>query len=255
MDEKVSVLRGEFLYPGAEDPISVLDRSGEALRAAGLKFQYFKGNDSLLHYTLVDWSSGVRRMVDIMRRVQELWTKRRHPGEWLYASFLGDFDVDAYVRDGAGRRLGDSGMLELREVCLRVTYNGRALLGRETYSLVFTCQCEGLLEGGEREEHRRNLKLMIDSMLRCWRSTSAIVGWVSVGERPFVELPQEAGELPLPAQAWFAVYRKESSPRLMQDPARSGAELLIKEHDDGTTLVENVKNRPGDFGYLTGGSS
>jgi hypothetical protein len=194
-------------------------------------------------------------MVDIMRHVQELWNKRKHPGEWLYASFLGDFSVDAYLREGAGRRLDDSGMLELREVCLRLTYNGRALLGRETYSLVSTCQCEGLLEGGEREEHRKNLQLLIDSMLECWRTTSAIVGWVSIGERPFVDLPQHAGELPLPAQAWFTMYRKGSSPRLMKDTTRASAELLINELDDGSTLVENVKNRPGDFGYISGGNS
>lgn len=248
--DEIPVLRGDLIYRAADDPVVVLDRHAECLGSAGLRFQYFKGNDSLLHYTLVDWSSGVRRMSDIHDRVKAMWSERKHPGEWLYASFLGDFAIDGYSRSGVGFGLDESGLLELKEMSVRLVYNGRAFLGCETYSIASTCRAPGLIRDGSLGEHERNLSMILDGLIRTWLSTAPLLGWIGTGKNPYVDVQRLTGTMLVPPQAWFLFYPSELAPALRDQPPGVTDHLLMRELEDGSVLVENVKRRPGELGYL-----
>ena len=249
LSEGSPVLRKEFLYDAEDlDVVALLDLHSKALHAQGVTFQYFKGNDSLLHYTLVDWASGIRRMVDILEQVKALWSKRRHPGEWLYASFMGDFKVDDYLERGTGRDLGESGILELKEVSVRLVYNGRAFLGRETVSLVTTCRKQGIVTGGLAEEHARNLGMLERVLAGSWMSTRPLFGWVAAGERPCADLPPMAGSVTVPRHAWLIYYPPDVATGY-RDRLHDQGHLLLRNLDDGSLLVENERERPGEVGF------
>jgi hypothetical protein len=250
LSEDSPVLRKEFLYDARDlDVALLLDRHSGALRDEGISFQYFKGNDSLLHYTLVDWASGIRRMVDILDQVKALWSKRRHPGEWLYASFRGNFRVEGYLERGAGRDLSESGILELREMSVRLVYNGRAFLGRETVSLVTTCRIQGIITGGVTEEHESNLGMIERGLAGSWMSTKPLFGWLAAGERPCADLPPMAGAVTVPRHAWLIFYPPDVATGYVE---RLDAQdhLLLRSLDDGSLLVENARERPGESGFF-----
>ena len=254
LSEDSPVLRNEFLYEARGlEVAALLDRHSSALNAQGVAFQYFKGNDSLLHYTLVHWASGTRRMVDILEQVKALWSKRRHPGEWLYASYRGEFEVGGFLERGTGRDLGESGVMELREVSVRLVYNGRAFLGCETVSLVTTCRIHGIITGGIDEEHASNLGMIDRGLSASWMSTKPLFGWLAAGERPCADLPPVAGAVTVPRHAWLTFYPHDVGKRYQQRLV--GQEhLLLRELDDGSLLVENERERPGTNGFIGRGS-
>ncbi len=250
LSEDSLVLRNEFLYDArALDVVALLDKHSASLHEQGMTFQYFKGNDSLLHYTLVDWASGIRRMVDILDQVKALWNKRRHPGEWLYASFRGDFHLGGYLEGGSGRDLGESGILELKEVSVRLVYNGRAFLGRETVSLVTTCRINGIVTGGLEEEHSSNLGMIQRGLAGSWISTRPLFGWLAAGERPCADLPPMAGAVTVPRHAWLIFYPPDVAAgyrdRLLDQDYLRFQDLL-----DGSLLIENEREGPGEIGFL-----
>jgi hypothetical protein len=252
MKEGMQVLRAEFLFGSGPDPAALMDGLLESFSRSGMSFQYFKGNDSLLHYTLVDWSSGVRRMVDILNQVRAMWSRRRHPGEWLYASFLADFALEGYLGGEPGRSMDEADRLEFRELGVRLVYNGRAFLGRETFSVVATCRATGVLEDGDRAEHEGNARMLLDALVDAWSRTGPLFGWVGVGSRPYVEVPQLSGPAMIPRQAWLVFYGAEDAARLLDagDGALEG--LASRRLDGGGLVVENVRRAPEEISCLGG---
>lgn len=243
--EGIVLVRGEFLFPGTEDPVPILGACAGCLERSRIRFQFWKGNDSLLHYTLVDWSSGARRTADLLGNVRGMWGRRRRSGEWIAASFLADFALGGYL-EGAGRSMDESGRLDLREVGLRLAYNGRAFLGRETFSLVATCNATGVLIEGRASEQEENLRMIREAVIDTWLATKPLFGWVGIGTRPGVEIPQVGAPLPEPRSGWLVFYPPDMASGAASRSRGSRKGMITRSLDDGSLVVENPRNGPAD---------
>ncbi len=243
--EQRSFLRCEFLYPASEDPLDTVQGHHEGLVRGGLEYVYFKGNDSLLHYTLVDWSSGSRRMIDLYHQARALWHKRKHPGEWLYAAYRADFGLEGVLASQDGQDPAESSdRLELTEIGVRLAYNGRAFLGKETLSIVASCNATGILTGNAPEAHGHNLGLLMGSLHRAWCATGPLFGWIGVGTRPDVDIPPLVGANRVPRNAWFTLYPPDLSDEMRARCRASAGKIQAVEVGDGSVMLENVRNRP-----------
>lgn len=245
LGKSASYLRCEFLHPGGADPLTILERHHAGFTAADLEFVYFKGNDSLLHYTLVDWSSGARRMVDLYHQSRGLWHKRKHPGEWLYAAYRGRFHTSG-EQEAAG--FGRSDRLEPTEVGVRVTYNGLAYIGRETFSVVSTCHATGLVSGGRADAHAANLGILLEAFTAAWTASRPLFGWVGVGGGQETDVPPMTGTNRVPRNAWFVFYPPADAGRMLAAARRSSHAFTTLQLEDGSVLLENERRRPRGLG-------
>lgn len=245
--EQATYLRCEYLFRAGDSPLPVVEGFHRGVTDAGLEFSYFKGNDSLLHYTLVDWSSGARRMVDVYHQVRALWHKRKHPGEWLYAAFRGDFKLEQERSSTKRSTMGGSDRLELSEVGVRLAYNGKAFMGRETLSLVATCHASGVLTDLGPEACQHNLAILMAAFSNAWCETRPLFGWIGVGTRPDVDVPPLVGRTRIPREAWYAFYPPGMVQEILDLASRSRGSFGTSELDDGSLLLENLKIRPGDL--------
>jgi len=250
--DEPSFLRAEYLFQGREDPADALYQFGEGLLEAGIRFQYFKGNDSLLHYTLVDWSSGVRRMVDIFQSNREDWSSRRQPRDWLSASFTCDFDMQDVRHPITGSPPEPSDLLAMKELSVRLVYNGRAFLGRETFSVVNMCRASGIITDGDAARNRANVAVIMGGLIAARRRTNPVFGWVGIGQRPYVDVPHLDGRPTIPAQAWFSLYTATDADKIRATGIIERRAFVSGDLPDGGILVENPGRRPGGLGYLSG---
>ncbi len=242
-----SFFRADFLYPVSADPAAALGCFRDSLAVHGLGFQYFKGNDTLLHYTLVDWSSGVRKMIDLYDASRSMWRSGKRTEEWLAASFLGDFDLS---RPRIGQSVpGESDVLEMEEVNLRLVYNGQAFLEAETYSLVLTCVATGILTGAPSDAVRNNAGILVHGLLSAWGSTAPLFGSVTIGVRPVVEVPTSASRARLPQQAWMVMVSPRSGISCAREVADERGRLVSRSLPDGSTIIENIGKRPAEVSW------
>jgi hypothetical protein len=189
-------------------------------------------------------------MVDIFRQVRALWHKRTHPGEWLYAAFRGDFSLDGFSLAPSGDGRLESDRLEISEVGMRLAYNGRAFLGRETMSIVSTCNATGLITGGSPASHGFNLHMLMHNFIRSWCETKPLFGWLTIGTRPDVDVPPLIGANRIPRHVWFAFYPPAYSEEMHGQARTSRGRFVAIDLGDGGLLLENTEQRPDDIDAL-----
>ena len=63
--EETEYFWGDFIFDNSRSISDVLNTFHRVLADEGMSFKFYKGNDTQLNYTILDWESGARWMTDL----------------------------------------------------------------------------------------------------------------------------------------------------------------------------------------------
>jgi hypothetical protein len=215
-----------------------------ALADEGMSFKFCKGNDTQLNYTLLDWESGARWMMDLYESVRGSKGKSPRRHEYVIAAYRSAFALPQYASGAAG------GSIEADELLMMLQYNGKWVFRKETFSIVlFFCK-NGVLGSGELESQQGNFRRAVDLCRRAWIRSSPLFCWMDVSPHLYSEAVEQISKGRAPTGAWLSI----SSPSVYTKDILRSVEgnpgLVCDRMENGTIIVENAKCRRGKLRYF-----
>jgi len=233
----------EFIFGPPERAGRTLDLFHEVVTREGHAYRFIKGNDSQLNYTLLDWQSGRRWMLDIYDSVRRPGGRAARKHELVMASY----DSGLALPDGAAAIFNPHAQVD--ELLLFLQYNGVWTFGRETFSLVLFLFATGALGTGDREEQRENFRRMVRLCRELWRASSPLFLWMDVSSYLSSESVEQVVRGKPPSAAWISITSSSIVRPEMAQAADETRSLVCERLDDGALLIENARSRRGQLRY------
>jgi hypothetical protein len=242
--EETEYFWADFIFGNSRSVPDVLDTFHRVLADEGMSFKFYKGNDTQLNYTLLDWESGARWMTDLYESVRSSKGKSPRRHEYVIAAYRSIFVLPDYAAGSAG------GGIEADELLMMLQYNGKWVFRKETFSIVlFFCK-KGVLGSGDLESQRSNFRRAVDLCRSAWNRSSPLFCWMDVAPHLYCEAVEQISKGRAPTGAWLSlsspsVYTPEILKSMDTNP-----NLVCDRMENGTIFVENAKCRRGKLRYF-----